>query len=61
MNLFNSLYTDDVASFYFNHFQEIAAETVEEKRITWLIQEQEKAGLLWNPPVYTRREPGGKK
>lgn len=46
MNLFNSLYTDDVASFYFNHFQEIAAETVEEKRVSWLIQEQEKAGLL---------------
>lgn len=46
MNLFNSLYSDDVASFYFNHFQEIKNETVEENRITWLIQEQEKAGLL---------------
>ena len=46
MNLFNSLYTDDVASFYFNHFQEIETETVEENRINWLIQEQEKEGLL---------------
>ena len=46
MNLFNSLYTDDVASFYFNHWQGIKTQTMEENRINWLIQEQEKAGLL---------------
>lgn len=44
MNLFNSLYTDDLASFYFNNWQIIKQEEKETARNNWLI-EQENQGV----------------